>query len=224
MTERPINDFTCSEHSDCDVKNIGNCCGFYPKCVRADFCPDLEGVDKWCKTNMMMSVCSFSEIHACVCEAGTCEAVNCGKDGNCAISSAFGVGEPKKFQASDLVPTWPEELVVLSGEKKVNKCSVDDAAKDNAIDAGVLDVNGATNGNVTTHVNGTTNGDNAINRDVKINGDGSMSTNNTATDGNITDGDKIGAMKDRSKAMQPNSVPSTFLVLASVLLLRFRHA
>mmetsp|Transcript_10831 Transcript_10831/g.32065 ORF Transcript_10831/g.32065 Transcript_10831/m.32065 type:complete len:163 (-) Transcript_10831:352-840(-) len=100
MAGEPVTDFSCNEHADCAVKNVGNCCGFFPECVSASFCPDLPGVESWCSSNGISSICGWSNIHACVCENKKCEAVQC-FDGNC--------DSPKNtYQASEVVPTWPD--------------------------------------------------------------------------------------------------------------------
>ncbi len=39
----------CETDSDCAVKNVGNCCGYYPACVNKFFVPDLEAVQKECQ-------------------------------------------------------------------------------------------------------------------------------------------------------------------------------
>mmetsp|Transcript_26191 Transcript_26191/g.77483 ORF Transcript_26191/g.77483 Transcript_26191/m.77483 type:complete len:144 (-) Transcript_26191:428-859(-) len=83
MAGKPINDYYCNEHTDCAVKNVGNCCGNFPECVSVSFCPDLPSVESWCKSNDISSVCGWHNVQACVCENKKCQGVQCA-DGNCA--------------------------------------------------------------------------------------------------------------------------------------------
>lgn len=67
-------DFSCSVDADCTVKNIGNCCGYYPACVNVDSPTFPEQVQARCEKEGMSSICGFPAIDACVCKAGRCEA------------------------------------------------------------------------------------------------------------------------------------------------------
>ncbi len=67
-------DMSCSSNADCTVKNVGNCCGYYPACVNVDSPADPAAVQAQCASEGMMSVCGFQEISACQCVAGKCEA------------------------------------------------------------------------------------------------------------------------------------------------------
>jgi len=71
-------DYSCSTDADCTVKNVGNCCGYYPACVNVDSptFPDL--VMERCREAGMSSVCGFPEISACSCVDGRCEAADGG--------------------------------------------------------------------------------------------------------------------------------------------------
>lgn len=62
---------SCDDDCQCERKNIGNCCGSYPSCVRRDFEPDLEGMSAWCLSSQNYSVCGFST-GPCKCQAGEC--------------------------------------------------------------------------------------------------------------------------------------------------------
>ncbi|WP_407060848.1 hypothetical protein [Agrilutibacter terrestris] len=66
-------DFSCKRDADCAVKNVGNCCGYYPACVNRDSPTDPQGVQAQCAKKGMMSVCGFQEISSCSCQAGRCE-------------------------------------------------------------------------------------------------------------------------------------------------------
>jgi len=64
---------TCTVNSDCVVKDVGNCCGYYPKCVHYMHYPDPAAVKKACEENGMGSACGWIVIDACACNsAGRC--------------------------------------------------------------------------------------------------------------------------------------------------------
>lgn len=67
-------DATCKTNADCTVKNVGNCCGYYPACVNVNSPTDPKGVQAECAKKGMMSVCGFKDISACTCNQGKCEA------------------------------------------------------------------------------------------------------------------------------------------------------
>ena len=65
---------SCKTDADCTVKNVGNCCGYYPACVNVDSPTDPKGVQAECAKKGMMSVCGFPDISSCSCKQGQCEA------------------------------------------------------------------------------------------------------------------------------------------------------
>ncbi|MEO1480885.1 MAG: hypothetical protein AAFU77_02185 [Myxococcota bacterium] len=65
-------DVNCQTHADCAVKNVGNCCGYFPRCVNAEFEPDPAAVKRHCEEKGMVSTCGFVEIASCRCTAGRC--------------------------------------------------------------------------------------------------------------------------------------------------------
>ena len=65
-------DYSCSADNDCEVKNVGNCCGYYPGCVNKNFNPDKEVLSEVCRGKF--SVCGFNEIKSCSCNNNKCEA------------------------------------------------------------------------------------------------------------------------------------------------------
>ena len=67
-------DVACRTDADCTVKNVGNCCGYYPACVNVDSPTDPQGVQAQCAKQGMASVCGFREIAGCSCRQGRCEA------------------------------------------------------------------------------------------------------------------------------------------------------
>jgi hypothetical protein len=69
-------DYSCKANADCTVKNVGNCCGYYPACVNVNSPTDPKGVQAECAKKGMVSVCGFPEISACTCNRGRCEAAS----------------------------------------------------------------------------------------------------------------------------------------------------
>lgn len=67
-------DYSCSTDADCAVKDVGNCCGYYPACVNVDSPTFPVRVKARCQQEGMVSVCGFPAIESCVCRAGRCEA------------------------------------------------------------------------------------------------------------------------------------------------------
>lgn len=67
-------DFGCSSDEECTVKDVGNCCGYYPACVNTDSPTFPERVKAQCEEEGMSAICGFREIDSCVCNAGRCEA------------------------------------------------------------------------------------------------------------------------------------------------------
>lgn len=67
-------DYTCRTDTDCAVKDVGNCCGYYPACVNKDSPTFPEQVKAECEKNGVMAVCGFPEIAGCQCVQGRCAA------------------------------------------------------------------------------------------------------------------------------------------------------
>ena len=66
-------DQSCRTDADCTVKNVGNCCGYYPACVNVNSPTDPAAVQAECARTGMSSVCGFPEISGCQCLSGTCK-------------------------------------------------------------------------------------------------------------------------------------------------------
>lgn len=66
-------DYGCSSDSDCEVKNVGNCCGYYPACVNKDSPTDPDAVRAECAKQGRAGVCGFPSITSCQCVQGRCE-------------------------------------------------------------------------------------------------------------------------------------------------------
>ena len=69
-------DDRCTTDADCEVKNVGNCCGYVPACVSKDAKVDPAAVRAECERTGMSSVCGFQDIQACDCAQGQCRAVS----------------------------------------------------------------------------------------------------------------------------------------------------
>jgi hypothetical protein len=68
-------DYSCVTNDDCTVKDVHNCCGFYPGCVNKNARTNSELVKKLCRENSIASVCGFPSITSCQCVKGRCEPV-----------------------------------------------------------------------------------------------------------------------------------------------------
>ena len=68
-------DYSCSTDSDCIKKNVGNCCGFFPKCVNKNFEPNKGLLKELCKEENAFSICGYPEITSCKCTNNKCEAL-----------------------------------------------------------------------------------------------------------------------------------------------------
>lgn len=66
-------DHSCRVDADCAVKDVGNCCGYYPACVNVDSPTFPEQVQARCAESGMMGVCGFAEISSCQCVESRCE-------------------------------------------------------------------------------------------------------------------------------------------------------
>lgn len=72
-------DDSCRSDADCVVKNVGNCCGYFPACVNVASPTDPEGVLARCQRDGLMSVCGFPVITGCQCVEGRCRAKDDGE-------------------------------------------------------------------------------------------------------------------------------------------------
>ncbi|HEU0152898.1 MAG TPA: hypothetical protein VFQ84_06100 [Arenimonas sp.] len=63
---------SCRTDSDCAVKDVGNCCGYFPMCVNKDARTDPAAVRAQCGKDGMSSICGFREISGCQCVDNRC--------------------------------------------------------------------------------------------------------------------------------------------------------
>ncbi len=66
-------DFSCEKDLDCTIKDVGNCCGTYPRCVNSNAETYPGHVMSLCRE--MMSVCGYPSIASCECQGGFCVGV-----------------------------------------------------------------------------------------------------------------------------------------------------
>lgn len=69
-------DLSCKVAGDCAVKNVGNCCGYFPACVNKDSTVDPDAVRAECERTGTSSVCGWKDIQACECVQGQCRGVS----------------------------------------------------------------------------------------------------------------------------------------------------
>ena len=65
-------DKSCQQDSDCTVKNVGNCCGYYPACTHVDAQANPYFVSKTCEEYGIAGICGFPSIEACKCQNNKC--------------------------------------------------------------------------------------------------------------------------------------------------------
>ena len=64
--------YSCSQASDCTIKDVGNCCGAFPKCVNKDAMVNRDLVRDACKKEKRMGVCGFPSLVSCKCVEKKC--------------------------------------------------------------------------------------------------------------------------------------------------------
>lgn len=69
-------DTSCNSIEDCVIKDVRNCCGYYPKCVNKNFEPaSPEFVAKRCELEGLFSSCGFPAFEGCECRDHNCVSV-----------------------------------------------------------------------------------------------------------------------------------------------------
>lgn len=66
-------DYSCDLDSDCEIKDVRNCCGAYPECVNLNAKVDPDFVNKACAKESMAGICGFDSIDACRCVNKKCQ-------------------------------------------------------------------------------------------------------------------------------------------------------
>ena len=70
--EIPEVDIHCDENADCQVKDIGSCCGYYPRCVNKDSPTFADQVKAQCAREGRAGVCGFPSVAGCRCVERQC--------------------------------------------------------------------------------------------------------------------------------------------------------
>ncbi len=68
----PPVDVSCRSASDCAIKDVGNCCGYYPLCVNTAYPADPQRIRQICAERGLASPCGFPAIAGCDCQQGAC--------------------------------------------------------------------------------------------------------------------------------------------------------
>ena len=71
--------YYCEVDNDCVIKDVHNCCGYYPRCVNVGHEPDIEAVQRECREKGIVSVCGFPSITGCRCVEGKCQSMQDGE-------------------------------------------------------------------------------------------------------------------------------------------------
>lgn len=66
-------DYSCSNDDECVIKDVHNCCGYYPECVNLKTEVRTDLVNSFCEKESLTSVCGFESISGCKCVSGRCE-------------------------------------------------------------------------------------------------------------------------------------------------------
>lgn len=70
--ENSIN-YSCNIDSDCEIKDVHNCCGAYPVCTNSNAKTDPGFVEKACEKEGISSICGFDSIDSCKCVNKKCQ-------------------------------------------------------------------------------------------------------------------------------------------------------
>jgi len=68
-------DRSCDHDSDCEIKNIGMCCGYNPSCVNENADADPKFVSRYCFEHGIASICAYWLPDRCICEENQCVGV-----------------------------------------------------------------------------------------------------------------------------------------------------
>ncbi len=65
--------YSCNIDSDCTIKDVHNCCGYYPSCTNKDALVNATLVSNLCQEEGLSGVCGFPSINSCKCINNKCE-------------------------------------------------------------------------------------------------------------------------------------------------------
>ncbi|MGQ0801361.1 MAG: hypothetical protein ACT4NL_14785 [Pseudomarimonas sp.] len=67
---------SCKTNADCTIKDVGNCCGYFPACVNTASPTFPEQVRAACAKEGTASICGFADISSCECVDSQCRAAS----------------------------------------------------------------------------------------------------------------------------------------------------
>jgi hypothetical protein len=70
----------CKVDADCEIKDVGSCCGFYPRCLNKATQTFPERVKAQCGKEGRVSACGFPAITSCECVQGMCSGITISDD------------------------------------------------------------------------------------------------------------------------------------------------
>jgi len=70
----------CKVDADCEIKDVGSCCGFYPRCLNKATQTFPERVKAQCGKEGRVSACGFPAITSCECVQGMCSGITVSDD------------------------------------------------------------------------------------------------------------------------------------------------
>ena len=68
-------DLACKSDADCEVKDVGSCCGYRPQCLNRDAKTFPEQVKAKCAREGRVSTCGMLAVAGCQCLQGKCAAL-----------------------------------------------------------------------------------------------------------------------------------------------------
>jgi hypothetical protein len=68
-------DYSCKKSSDCEIKDVHNCCGEYRQCVNKKAKTDPDFITKACAKEGIGSICGAPVINQCDCVDKKCVGV-----------------------------------------------------------------------------------------------------------------------------------------------------
>lgn len=71
---------SCKVDADCEIKDVGSCCGFYPRCLNRGTQTFPDRVKAQCGNEGRVSTCGFPAITSCECVQGKCSGVTISDD------------------------------------------------------------------------------------------------------------------------------------------------
>ncbi len=69
---------SCKVDADCEVKDVGNCCGTHPECVNTNAPTNPAKVRAQCRAEHRTGMCNVRAIGGCSCVQGQCNDLNPG--------------------------------------------------------------------------------------------------------------------------------------------------